>query len=132
MTLESKKIKSLTVSVVSPSIYQEVIGPHAMIFVFSLLNFKPAFSLSSFTFIKRLFISSSISTVRVVLSAYQELLVFLLAVSIPACVSSSLVFHMMYSTYKLNKQGDNIQPCRNSSPILNQSVAPCPVLTVAS
>ena len=32
--LETKKIKSLTVSVVSPSIYHEVIGPDAMIFVF--------------------------------------------------------------------------------------------------
>ena len=34
----------------------------------------------------------------------------------------------MYSAYKLNKQGDNIQPF----PIWNQSVIPCPVLTVAS
>ena len=35
----------------------------------------------------------------------------LLAVLIPACAPSSLAFHMMYSEYKLNKQGDNIQPC---------------------
>ena len=38
----------------------------------------------------------------------------------------------MYSAYKLNKQGDNIQPWRTPSPIWNQSVVPCPVLTVAS
>ena len=38
----------------------------------------------------------------------------------------------MYSEYKLNKQGDNIQPWHTSFPIWNQSVAPCPVLTVAS
>ena len=38
----------------------------------------------------------------------------------------------MYSAYKLNKQGDNIQPWRTPFPILNQSVVPCPVLTVAS
>ena len=37
----------------------------------------------------------------------------------------------MYSAYKLNKQGDNIQPCHASFPILNQSVIPCPVLTFA-
>ena len=39
---------------------------------------------------------------------------------------------MMYSAYKLNKQGDNIQPWRTPFPIWNQSVVPCPVLTVAS
>ena len=38
----------------------------------------------------------------------------------------------MYSAYKLNKQGDNIQPWRTPFPIWNQSVVPCPVLTVAS
>ena len=41
-------------------------------------------------------------------------------------------FLMMYSTYKLNKQGDNIQPWHTPFPIWNQSVVPCPVLTVAS
>ena len=37
---------------------------------------------------------------------------------------------MMYSAYKLNKQGDNIQPWRTPFPIWNWSVVPCPVLTV--
>ena len=37
----------------------------------------------------------------------------------------------MYSAYKLNKQGDNIQPWCTPFPIWNQSVVPCPVLTVA-
>ena len=46
--LEPKKIKSLTVSTFSPSICHEVTGPDAMIFVFQMLSFKPAFSLSSF------------------------------------------------------------------------------------
>ena len=59
-------------------------------------------------------------------------LVFLLAILIPACDSSSPTFCMMYSVYKLNKQGDHIQPCRTPFPILNQSVIPCLVLTVAS
>ena len=38
----------------------------------------------------------------------------------------------MYSAYKLNKQGDNIQPWCTPFPIWNESVVPCPVLTVAS
>ena len=85
-----------------------------------------------FTFIKRLFSSSSLSDVRVVSSIYLRLLIFLLAVLIPACASSSLAFRMMYSSYKLNKQGNNIQPWHTPFLIWNQSVGPCPVLTVAS
>ena len=54
---EPPKIKSDTVSTVSPSICHGVTGPDAMIFVFWMLSFKPTFSLSSFTFIKRLFSS---------------------------------------------------------------------------
>ena len=39
---------------------------------------------------------------------------------------------MMYSAYKLNKQGGNIQPWNIPFPIWNQSIFPCPVLAVAS
>ena len=53
--LEPQKIKSDTVSTVSPSISHQVMGPDAMIFVFWMLSFKPTFSLSSFTFTKRFF-----------------------------------------------------------------------------
>ena len=81
--LEPKNIKSITVSIVSPSIYHEVMGLDAMILVF-WMSFKPTFLFPSFTFIKRLF-SSSLSTVRVVSSAYLRLLIFLLAILIPAC-----------------------------------------------
>ena len=108
--LEPPKIKSNTVSTVSPSISHEVMGPDAMIFVFSMSSFKPTSSLSSFTFIKRLFHSSSLSAIRVVSSAYLRLLIFLPAILIPACTSSSPAFLMMYSASKLNKQGDNTQP----------------------
>ena len=62
--LESPKIKSVTVSIVSPSICHEVMGLDAMIFVFWMLRFKPAFSLSSFTFIERLFSSSLLSAIK--------------------------------------------------------------------
>ena len=128
---EPQKIKSATLSTVSPSICHEVMGLDAMIFVFWMLNLKPNFSLSSFTFIKRVF-SSLLSAIRVVSSAYLWLLIFLPAILIPACASSSPAFLMMYSAYKLNKQGDNIQPWHTPLPIWNQSVVPCPVLTVTS
>ena len=55
--LEPPKIKSATVSTVSLSVCHEVMGPDAMMLVFWMLSFKPTFSLSSFTFIKRLFSS---------------------------------------------------------------------------
>ena len=60
---ESKKIKSVSIYIVSPSICHEVMGPDAMILVFWMLSFKPAFSLYSFTFIKRPFSSSSLSAI---------------------------------------------------------------------
>ena len=114
-----------------PHLCHEVVGLDAMILVFWMLSFKPTFLLSSFTFIKSLFSSSSLSAIRLVSSAYLRLLIFLLAILIPACASSSLAFHMMYSAYKLNKQGDKLQPWWTPFLIWNQSV-PCLVLTVAS
>ena len=95
--LESKKIKSLVISIVSQFICHEVMGPDAMILVFWMLSFKPVFSLSSFTFIKRLFSSSSLSAIKVVSSAYMRLLIFLPAILIPAYASSSPTFCMIYS-----------------------------------
>ena len=97
-----------------------------------MLSFKPTFSLSSFTFSKRLFSSSSLSAIRVVSSAYLRLLILLLEILISTCVSSSPAFLLMYSAYKLNKQGDNKQPWCTPFSIWNQSVLLCQVLTVAS
>ena len=111
-----------------PHLFHEMMRPDAMIFVFWMLRFKPTFSLY-FTFIKRLY-SSSLSATRVMSSAYLRLLIFLLAVLIPACASFSPAFLMMYSAYKLNKQGDNIQPWHAPFSVWNQTVVPCPVLTL--
>ena len=108
MILEPKKIKSVTDSIVSPCICHEVMSLDAVILVFKL-SFKPTFSLSCFTFIKRLVSSPLLSAIRVVSSVYLRLLIFLPAILILASASSSPAFHMMYSAYKLNKQGDNIQ-----------------------
>ena len=41
--LEPKKIKSVTIYIVSPSVCHEVMGPDAMILVFGMLSFKPTF-----------------------------------------------------------------------------------------
>ena len=138
LILESRKIKLVTFSIFSSSICHEIMGSDARILAFWKLNFssvcliEPAFSLSSFTFINRLFSSSSLSAIKVISSAYLKLLIFLLTVLVPACESSSPTFHMMYSEYKLNKQSDNIQPQHTPFPIWNHSIVPCLVLTVAS
>ena len=128
--LEPRKIKSVTVSIVSPSICHEVRGPDAMILVLNVEFLT--FSLSSITFIKRLFSSSSLSALSMVSSEYLRLLTCLPETLIPACASSSPGFLMMYPAYKLNKQGENIQPWHTPFPIWNQSVVPCLVLTIAS
>ena len=127
--LEPPKIKSVNVFTVSPSFAMKWWDwmPWSSS---TECCFKPAFSLSSFTFIKRHFSYSLISGIRVVSSAYLRWLIFLPAILITACASSSPAFLMMFSAYKLNKQGDNIQPWRTPFPIWNQSVVPCPVLTV--
>ena len=82
--LEPPKIKSLTVSTVYPSVCHEVVGLDALIFIFLMLSFKPAFSLFSFTFIKRSFSFSLLSAIKVVSSVHLRLLIFLPAILIPA------------------------------------------------
>ena len=55
VNLESKKTKYVTVSTL-PLLHDAMMGPDAMIFIFLMLSFKPAFSLSTFTLIKRLYL----------------------------------------------------------------------------
>ena len=112
-----------------PIFCHEMMGPDAMIFIFWMLNFKAAFSLTSFTLIKRLFSSSSLSAIRVVSSAYLRLMIFLPTILVPTCEPSSPAFYMMYSAYKLKMQGDNSHLWCIPFPILNQSIVPCMVLT---
>ena len=88
--LESQKTKSVTVSIVSPSICYEVMGPDTMMSVFRMLSFKPTFSLSSLTFNKRLFSYSSFSAIGVVssvicVSVYLRLLIPLPAILVLCC-----------------------------------------------
>ena len=118
---EAPQKKVCHCSTVSRSICHEMMGTDAMILVFWVVSFKPSFSLYFFTFIKRLFSLPSFSAIRVVSSAYLRLLVFLPAILILAYASSSPAFLMMYSAYKLNKQGDNIQPWCTPFPVWDQS-----------
>ena len=116
--LEPPKIKSVTVTIVSPSSCHGVMGPDAMIFVFWMLSFKPTFSLF-FHF-------------------HQEVLEFLLSFCrkggvicisevtdiSPSKLDSTLCFIQPHISHA--------KPWRTSFPIWNQSMVPCPVLTVAS
>ena len=125
--LEPKQIKSVTVSTVSPSICHEVIGLDVMILVFSMLSFKPGFYTLLFHLHQEAFEFLFAFCHRVVSSGYLRLLIFLPATLIPTWASSSPVFLIIYSAYKLNKQGDNIQPWLTPFSILSQAVVPCPV-----
>ena len=95
--LKPKKRKSVTASSFSPSICYKMMGPDAMILAFLMLSFKPGFAFFSFTLIKRLFSSSSLSAIRVLSFAYLRLLLFLPANLTPVYDSSSPAFHMMYT-----------------------------------
>ena len=90
-------------------------GTRAMILVFWMLSIKPIFSLSSFTFIKRLFSSSLLSAIRMVSSTYLRLLIFLLAILIPACASCYIgglksVTMSIYITKLRNATNQSILP----------------------
>ena len=104
-------------------------GLDAIILVFQVLSFKPTFYSSLSLLSRGSLVLLCFFAIRVVSSAYLRLLIFLPTILIPAWVSSSPAFLMMYSAYK---QGDNIQLWHIPFPIWNQSVVPCPVMTVAS
>ena len=109
-------------------------GPDAMILVFWILSFKSAFSLSSSTFIKRLFSSSSLSAIRVESFTYLRWLIFLSAVLIPTCGSSSPTISHDVLYIEVNYAGWQYTALSHSflsfEPVC--SIVPCKVLTVAS
>ena len=96
---------------------------------FYMVSFNSAFSLSSFTFIKRLFSSSLLSAIRVVSSGIWGYWYFSQQSWFQLVLHPAQ--HFAWCT-PLNKQGDNIQPWRTPLPILNQSIVLCWMLTVAS
>ena len=123
--LEPTKRKSLTTSTFSPTICHEVKGLDAMILVFLIFNLKLGFSLSSFTLIKRFFSSS-------LLCAIKSGIICLSEVSCFSCLSwFQLVTHPAWH-FSWCAQGDSWQPSHTPFSVLNQSVVPYRVLTVAS
>ena len=88
--------------------YNGKMGPDTLIFVFWMLSFKPTFSLSPFTFSKRALFFFTFSC-KGVSPAYLRLLIFLPTILVLAFASSIPAFSRMYTSYKVNKQGDNMQ-----------------------
>ena len=80
--LECKIRMFLTVSTVSLRICHGAMGPYAMLFVFSNVQFQASFF--SLAIIKMPFSSSLLSAISVVSSAYLRLLIFVLALLSPA------------------------------------------------
>ena len=101
--LESKEIKSVTVSIVFPSIFHEVMGLDAMILVFLKVEYYASFSILLFHFhqeaLKFLFNFCHKDSVI----SISEVIDIFLAILIPACASLSPAFCMMYFTFILNK-----------------------------
>ena len=106
-------------------------GPDTMILVLWILSFKPTFPLPFhfhqealqflFTFCHKGGVICIFEVIDISLGNLDSSLCF---IQPPFC--------MMYSAQKFNKQGDNIQPWCTPFPFWNQSIVPCPVLTVAS
>ena len=108
---EPPKIKSVTVSIVSPSIRHEVMGPDAMILVFWMFSFKQLFHSPLSPFSRGSLVLLSFLPYEWCHLHIWDYWCFcwhswFQLVLHPARHS----FHMMYSAYKLNKQGGNIQP----------------------
>ena len=102
-----------------PTIWDEVMGPDAKIWVFWMLSFKPSFSLSSFIFIKRLLFSFYHKDGVICISEVIDIS--------PGNLDSSLCFIQPWISHELNKQIDNIQRWHIPFQIWNQSVVPYPV-----
>ena len=122
--LEPRKIKSVTTSSFSLCL-------SFLWLSFFNVEFQASFFTLFFHSYHEALSSSSLSAIRVVSSAYLRLLLFLLAILIPACDASSPACHMICSVLNLNKQGNSIQPCCTPFTIWSQSVVPCKVLTIA-
>ena len=80
-------------------ICQEVMGLDAMILVFWMLSFKPAFLLFSSPSSRGSLVPLCFCDLGSVI-CISEMIDFFLEILIPACASFSLAFHMMYSAYK--------------------------------
>ena len=130
--MEPKKIKSVTVSTFPLSICHEVMVPDVMVldfecWVLSQLLYSLLFPSPRSYLVPLHFMLLELYHLYIWGYFYFSQKSWFQLKS-----KSSMAFCMMYSAYKLNKQGDNIEPCCTPFPILNHSIFPCKVLTLAS
>ena len=131
--LGPKKVKSFAVSIVSPSMCHEVMGSDANIFIFWVLTFNPAFSLSFFTYIKRLFSSSSLSANNSgVIYVFKFIDIFFQPSWFQLVIHPAQHFTWCALPISLISRVTMYNlDIHTPFPIWNQSVVPCLVLTVA-
>ena len=104
--MELKKVKYI---IVPPFICHEVMEPDAMIsflnveFEASIFTFLFHFNQEALWFLLTFFHKGGVIHI-------PEVIDISAAILIPACASSSQAFHIMYCAYKLDNQGDSIQP----------------------
>src|SRR6218665_911542 len=80
-----------------------------IIFVFSMLKYRPAFSLSLLSLLISFARSAFFPVINVVSSAYLKLFSVLPAIFTPSFASSISAFLIILSAYRLNKNGDKMQ-----------------------
>ena len=106
-----------------------LMGPNDMILVFCMLSWKPGVSLSSFTFIKMLLSSSSLSAIRVISSAYLRLLIFLLTTLISAydSISPAVLWMQTHNMRDAKSRGCSDSCKIQSDEISEDSRLTCPL-----
>ena len=94
-------------------------GPDAMIFIFLMLSFKPAFSVSSFSFIKKVLM---LSAIRMVSSAYLRLLI-----SLPAILCQESVISLVLSYWNKDLKQETSATAQLQLRVLfgKQRIVPC-------
>jgi len=126
-TSDPRNVKLVITSIFFPSISKLSQSVVDIIFVFFMLKYRPAISLSlwpSYQFCQ----ISFFHTINVVSSAYLKLISILPASFTPSFASYVSSFLIILSAYRLNRNRDKIHPCLTAVLILNLLVSPNSVL----
>src|ERR1700733_14177556 len=122
--IDPRNVKLATTSISSPSTSKLSHAAVVIIFVFFMLKYRPAFSLSLFTLLINSTRSFFFPANNVVSSAYLKLFSIFPAIFTPSVVSSNPAFLIILSAYRLNRKGDKMQPCLTPFLTLNFPVSP--------
>src|SRR6218665_1599269 len=122
-TSDPRNVKLDTTSISSPYISKLFQLAVVIVFVFFMLKYRPAFSFSLFSLLISFARSAFFPAINVVSSAYIKLFSVLPAIFTPSFASSIPAFFIILSAYRLNKNGDKMQPCRTLSKIIEKVVA---------